>query len=147
MASPKHNVRLCLIDANTPTSRFYVNTQAQPPVTSWVHPSGHPPPINSPPPTHYSPPAGGPPPINHNNQSPYGYGNPQGEFSGYGGPGGGYGGPSGGYGGYAQGQGGYGGAPPPQQGYGYQQSPPLAQQGQSGGRGEFTSFWYINANA
>ncbi|KAF8075898.1 hypothetical protein FPV67DRAFT_388427 [Lyophyllum atratum] len=38
---------------------FYVNTQANPPVTTWTHPLGPPPP---PPPTQYAPPSGPPPP-------------------------------------------------------------------------------------
>lgn len=66
--------------------RFYVNTTANPPVTTWVHPLGPAPPPG-PPPAPYSPPAGPPPPTNTGyNQGGgggqgYGYSNPQGGYS------------------------------------------------------------------
>lgn len=64
---------------------FYVNTNASPPVTSWVHPLGAAPPPG-PPPAPHSPPAGPPPPTNtgYNQGSGgqgYGYSNPQGGYS------------------------------------------------------------------
>ncbi|KIK07628.1 hypothetical protein K443DRAFT_167685 [Laccaria amethystina LaAM-08-1] len=74
---------------------FYVNTRADPPVTTWVHPLGAAPPPG-PPPAPYSPPAGPPPPTNAGyNQGGggqgYGYSNPQGGYSpGYGGGGNNY---------------------------------------------------------
>ncbi|KAF9076665.1 hypothetical protein BDP27DRAFT_1313706 [Rhodocollybia butyracea] len=87
---------------------FYVNTVANPPVTTWTHPLGPPP--TSPPPNPYGPPPG-PPPRN----SEYGYNNPQGQYSGYGGPG-------------------YQPSPPPQPYYG--NSPPPQGYG-SGGYGGY----------
>ncbi|KAK0467803.1 uncharacterized protein EV420DRAFT_1501352, partial [Desarmillaria tabescens] len=108
---------------------FYVNTHAQPPVTTWNHPLG-PPPAAGPPPSQYGPPAGPPPPDNRGyNQPPPqqgygGYGNPQGQYGGYN-PG--YPQQPQGYGGYPQQPQGYGGYP--QDGYGQQQ-----QSGGSKGR-------------
>ncbi|ESK93136.1 hypothetical protein Moror_8859 [Moniliophthora roreri MCA 2997] len=121
---------------------FYVNTNAQPPVTTWEHPANSAPP----PPNQYAPPSGPPPPQgpspmqsppppdNRGPYSPgpqgYGYNNPQGGYGGYGG----YPGyqqqspPPGPYGGY--------GSPPPQQGPGYGYGgPPPPQHQQSGGKG------------
>lgn len=89
-------------------ARFYVNTVANPPVTTWTHPLGPPP--TSPPPNPYGSPPG-PPPRN----SEYGYNNPQGQYSGYGGPG-------------------YQPSPPPQPYYG--NSPPPQGYG-SGGYGGY----------
>ena len=93
--------------------RFYVNTQEQPPRSSWVHPLGPLPPPPGPPPG---------PPLNRDpayggsgwNQNPY----PQ-QSAGYGSPGGWNNGPpQGGYGGYGYNgppQGNYGGGYPPQE--------------------------------
>jgi hypothetical protein len=108
--------------------RFYVNTRAQPPVTTWTHPLGPPPP---PPPTSYAPPSG-PPPIDIKSNNPYG----------------GYQGPpqqqqTGNYGGYDTGSQARYGSPPsggygPQGGYGfpqqqqYQQAPPEQMMGAKG---------------
>ncbi|KAF8351077.1 hypothetical protein F5887DRAFT_935820 [Amanita rubescens] len=109
---------------------FYVNTNAQPPVTTWEHPSGPPPRAPPPPPSNYGPPAGPPPTRPGYEQGPgYGPGNSRG---GYGdGPSGGYGGspydrPPENYGGPR----GYGGPPP--RGYG---GPPDPYNGPPGGYG------------
>ncbi|GAW03791.1 Got1 domain protein [Lentinula edodes] len=61
---------------------FYVNTDVDPPVTTWTHPLGAPP--TSPAPNSYGPPPGPPPP---GPGSPgYGYNSqPQGQYPGYGG--------------------------------------------------------------
>ncbi|KAF9004707.1 hypothetical protein BDQ17DRAFT_1354529 [Cyathus striatus] len=112
---------------------FYVNTHAQPPVTTWEHPLGPPPP--APPPQQFSAPVGPPPPNNqgYNQGGGYGYNNPQGSYggSGYNNQNGGYpqqsqSPPFGGYnqqpqsppyGSYPQQQQGSWGSPPPQGGY------------------------------
>ncbi|KAJ3887633.1 MAG: hypothetical protein NXY57DRAFT_1029927 [Lentinula lateritia] len=83
---------------------FYVNTDVDPPVTTWTHPLGAPP--TSPAPNSYGPPPGPPPP--GPGGPGYGYNSqPQGQYPGYGG--------------YQQSpppQPYYGGGQPPQQGYG-----------------------------
>lgn len=77
--------------------RFYVNTQVNPPQSSWVHPAG--PPGSPQPPSGFAPPPGPPPPDRQYNTSPYppqgGYAPspvPAQQWSGP--PGGGYGSPS-----------------------------------------------------
>lgn len=91
-------------------NRYYVNTVAQPPVTTWVHPLGPPGPVSSPPPAF--PQHGGPDmhrgdSYNNGQGQGYGYGNPQGQYSNYGNDHN-----SQTQGGYA---GGYGGSPAPGQ--------------------------------
>ncbi|THV00582.1 hypothetical protein K435DRAFT_963996 [Dendrothele bispora CBS 962.96] len=96
---------------------FYVNTVAQPPHTTWVHPLG--PPGSSPPPNQYGPPSGPPPsgPPGGPAGPGYGYGSPP---------------PQQGYG-YPQG---------PQQGYGYGSPPPQGyyNQGYPGQQDRFGGF-------
>lgn len=105
--------------------RFYVNTQANPPQTTWSHPAGA-----APQPPHFSPPSGPPPP---GQGGPPGYDNRGSPFGGppqipqpFGsGPPTPYNNgpptPYGGGGGY---QPGYNQSPPPQQYGGYGQPPP-----------------------
>ncbi|KZT74466.1 hypothetical protein DAEQUDRAFT_782151 [Daedalea quercina L-15889] len=86
---------------------FYVNTQENPPRSSWVHPLGPP---GSPAPQSYAPPLG-PPPPDSRGYSPGYQGPPEPQrYDGYSpGPSPGYGGRSPGYGGPSPG---YGGPPP-----------------------------------
>ncbi|PFH50570.1 hypothetical protein AMATHDRAFT_60851 [Amanita thiersii Skay4041] len=103
---------------------FYVNTVAQPPVTTWVHPLGPPPAPGAPAQTQYAAPSGPPPPSDNkqNETQPQSYN--YGLQGGYGGP------PYGGqqqYGGQPQYGGQYGGqysqmgpAPPPASSQGHE---------------------------
>jgi len=107
--------------------RYYVNTQENPPRSSWEHPHGPAPP-SGPPPSHYAPPSGRPPATGDRgfNQSSGGYNPSYGD---------GYGGPPQQQGGYNHPQG-YGGPDYQQSQQGFDSGPPPAQ----GSRGEFFAF-------